>query len=363
MIDTLVNRLGLDRLDLDWRGIGLPTRESLSSLSFATPELLWALLAVPAIALVYLLVQRRRGRYAVRFTNVDLLANLVERRPGWRRHFPPLLYLGTLALLLASLARPQTVMQAPREEATVVLVMDTSGSMNAEDVTPTRLGAAKSAATMFLDQLPETIRVGLVSFDDTARTVLPPTTDRAVVRTALDQLGAFGGTAMGDALMQALLSADITGDSPGSSLPADEAGEGTRSRDELPLVVLLLSDGKNTAGATDPAQAAEAAARQGVPVFTIALGTAEGTIAGSDRDGRMLVPPDPETLRQIADVTGAESFSAPTEQDLQRIYESLGAQIGYVDEEREITIAFVGTALVLFLLGGGFALHWFNRFP
>lgn len=347
--------------DFDWRWSDLPSRDSLTSLSFAAPGLLWALAVIPALAVVYLLVQRRRGRYAVRFTNVDLLANLVERTPGWRRHLPPILYLGAFALLLASLARPQMVVRVPREEATVVLVMDISGSMNADDVAPTRLGAAQAAAKTFLDQLPEQFRVGLVSFDDTARIVLPPTSDQTVVRTALDQLRAYGGTAMGDAIMQALASAESAPTEPGSSLPLPSRGDNATSGEEPPVVILLLSDGKSTAGATNPESAAAAAARRHVPVYTIALGTAEGTIGG--RSGRTSVPPDPETLARVAKLTGAESFAAPTDSDLRAIYESLGSQIGYVDEEREIPLAFVGAALIFLLAGGGFALHWFNRFP
>ena len=350
--------LHLERPDLNWRWLDLPARDSLTSFSFAAPGLLWALAAIPVITLVYLLVQRRRGRYAVRFTNVDLLANLVERRPGWRRHLPPILYLGALVLLLASLARPQTVVQVPREEATVVLVMDVSGSMNAEDVVPTRLGAAQAAAKTFLDQLPGQFRVGLVSFADSAHTLLPPTSDQTVVRSALDQLRAYGGTAMGDAVMEALASADIT---PTDPLPSAGQNGAAPSGEEPPVVILLLSDGTNTAGSTSPEAAATAAARQQVPVYTIALGTAEGTIGS--RGGPSRVPPDPETLARVAEMTGAQSFAAPTERDLQAIYESLGSQIGYADEEREVTLAFVGAALVLLFIGGGLALHWFNRFP
>lgn len=238
--------------------------------------------------------------------------------------------------------------------------MDISGSMNADDVAPTRLGAAKAAANTFLDQVPEQFRVGLVSFDDTARIVLPPTRDQPVVCTALDQLHAFGGTAIGDAIMQALASTDISPTGSEASVPLPASGEGgdATNGEEPPVVILLLSDGKSTAGSTNPESAAAAAARQHVPVYTIALGTAEGTIGG-----RQPVPPDPETLKRIAETTGAQSFSAPTEHDLQEIYQSLGSQIGYADEEREITLAFVGAALVFLLLGSGFALHWFNRFP
>jgi Ca-activated chloride channel family protein len=364
-----------DTLPFDWPEIRWPnldlgqtdrlSLENLQSLHFAAPDLLWALAAVPVIALLYLLAQRRRGRYAVRFTNLDLLATLVERTPSWRRHLPPLLYLAALSLLLASLAQPRMIVQAAREEATVALVMDVSGSMEAQDVTPTRLDAAKAAANTFLDQLPEKFRVGLVSFNDTAQPILPPTSDQTVVRGAVAGLRAQGGTAMGDAIMRAL---ESTGASPAttaapSPLPsavpirAEDAGDKHAS----PVVIMLLSDGANTGGATEPDAAARAAAQVDVPIFTIALGTPDGTIRQGNQPRQ--VPPDLETLARIAEMTGGQSFSAPTEEELSAIYQTLGSQLGYVDEEREISAAFVGAALVVLLAGGMSALHWFNRFP
>ena len=189
----------LERSDIE---CVLPAR--LEELSFGAPELLWGLALLPLALLAYAVAQRRRGRYAVRFTNVDLLAGLVERKPGPRRHLPPLLYLGSLALLVLGLARPEAPVTVAREEATVVLVMDVSGSMDAQDVAPTRLAAAKVAANTFLDQVPERFRVGIVTFADAAQTILPPTTDHDVVRAALGGLRADGGTAMGDAIVRAL---------------------------------------------------------------------------------------------------------------------------------------------------------------
>ena len=173
-------------------------------MNFLAPEMLLGLLLIPVAIGFYLWAQRRRSRYAVRFTNLALLSNLVPRRPSWRRHLPPALYLGAIAALLIGLARPTMVVAVPREDATVILAMDVSGSMRATDVSPTRLDAARASALSFIDQLPENVRVGIVSFASEPVTLVSPTTDRAQLKSAIDGLTARDGTAMGDALMQVL---------------------------------------------------------------------------------------------------------------------------------------------------------------
>ena len=174
------------------------------TVSVEWPGLLWALLLVPVALAAYLLAQRRRSRYTVRFTNLDLLANVVRAKPGWRRHVPPAFYLLALAALLVSLARPQALALVPKEQATIVLVMDVSGSMNATDVQPTRLISSQRAATSFIEQLPDKFRVGIVSFASTAQTLTRPTTDRPAVYEAVASLHAEGATAMGDGIERAL---------------------------------------------------------------------------------------------------------------------------------------------------------------
>jgi Ca-activated chloride channel homolog len=333
----------------------LPTR--LEELSFAAPELLWGLALVPLALLAYAIAQRRRGRYAVRFTNLDLLAGLVERKPGPRRHLPPLFYLVSLALLVLALARPEAPVTVAREEATVVLVMDVSGSMDAEDVAPSRLAAAKVAANTFLGQVPERFRVGIVTFSNAAQTILPPTTDHDAVRAAIAGLQANGGTAMGDSIIHALEAV------PGALAASPAASPQTEQTDQAPAAVVLLSDGKNTAGATDPIEAASEAGRRSVPVFTIALGTPDGEIVTRGNQERVRVPPDEETLARVAELSGGRSFRAPTEEDLRTIYEGLGSQLGRVEERQEVTAAFAGGALALLVLGAGLAVVWFNRFP
>jgi Ca-activated chloride channel homolog len=320
-------------------------------MTFATPFLLWGLVLVPLAGLAYVWSQRRRIKYAARFTNLDLLANVVAASPGHRRHLPPFLALAALAALLVALARPQAVVAVPREEATVVLTMDGSASMNATDVAPTRLDAAKSAASTFLDGLPERFRVGLVSFSNATRVLEEPTDDREAVRSSLEGIRGEVGTAIGDAIRDSIALA-----------PRDETGE--RS-DETHFAVLLLSDGANSAG-VEPADVLDEVKEAGVPIYTIALGTDAGVVEIPNAFGELVpfsVPPDPETLRLIAEETGGRFFEAPTEADLEAVYEEIGSQVSYEEEERELTAAFAGAGAVFLLLGAGLSLLWFGRIP
>jgi Ca-activated chloride channel family protein len=329
------------------------------------PGLLWTLVLVPVALAAYLLAQRRRSRYTVRFTNLDLLANVVSARPGWRRHVPPAFYLLALAALLVSLARPQALALVPKEQATIVLVMDVSGSMNATDVRPTRLVSSQRAATTFIEQLPEKFRVGIVSFASTAQTLTRPTTDRAAVYEAIATLHAEGATAMGDGIERALDVKRPPGSAGGASPTAPDPPEQSSGR-EPPLVVLLLSDGANTQGRTQPMEAATDAKELGVPVFTIALGTDQGMVDVPDETGtmrRIPVPPDELTLQRIAETTGARFFAAPTSRELRDVYRELGSKIGFVKEKQEVTVLFSATALLFLVAGASLSLNWFSRFP
>ncbi len=364
-------------------------------MNFLAPMLLLGLLLVPVLLGLYVLVQRRRTRYAVRFTNLDLLANLAPTRPAWRRHVPAAFYLVAIALLAVGLARPTMVLATPREDATVILAIDISGSMKATDVAPTRLDAAKAAAKSFVAQLPEGIRVGIVSFASKPETLVEPTADHATLDEAIDGLRPRDGTAMGDALMQVLdiaeaikaegsdngsagaapapsadpsaapdasasLAPSSSGAPPASGAPADEpSGQ--------PLVAaILLSDGANSVGEAQPLDAADRAAALGVPVYTIALGTPEGRIQVRDDNGQLLtldVPPDTETLAQIAEITGATAFDATTANDLSAVYDNLQSRVGYTQETQEVTFAFAAAALVLVVAGAGMSALWFGRLP
>jgi len=361
-------------------------------MTFAQPLLLIALLGVPLAVLGYLYVQRRRSRYVVRFTNVDLLANLVPKTPAWRRHVPPALYVAAMAALVIALARPSAMVAVPREDATIILAMDTSGSMMATDVAPSRLASAKEAAATFVDQLPPTFQVGLVTFSTAAQVAVRPTTDRADIHAALDSLVADGGTALGDAIGTstdlarevidtAAAAGGSTGTSPAPSADPNASGAPSTSpapsaspsaapstKDgERPLVAtVLLSDGSNSTGNLEPDAAAREAASIGMPVYTIALGTADGVVTVQDEFGMphtVEVPPDTDTLAAIAETTGARSFQAPTAGDLQQIYESLGSRVGTREEPQEVTQWFAAAGLALMVGGAALAAHWFNRFP
>ncbi len=342
-------------------------------MSVEWPGFLWALLLVPAAVAAYLLGQRRRTRYAVRFTNLDLLANVVRRSPGWRRHLPPALYLLALTGLLLSLARPQATTLVPKEQATVMLVMDTSGSMNATDVAPSRMIAAEQAALTFVDQLPAKFRVGVVSFAGTAQILVRPTTDRVAVQDALATLNADGPTAMGDAIDRALEARrPPTPPAPSTTVPNGQrlTPPSTTTPDpskEPPMVILLLSDGANTQGRTQPLDAARHARQVSVPIFTIALGTDTGMVDIPDEQTgqlrRIPVPPDKFTLQRVADATGGRFFIAPSNKDLKAIYHDLGSKIGFVKQRQEITVIFAAGALLLLVAGAGLSLVWFSRFP
>ncbi|MEA2283553.1 MAG: Ca-activated chloride channel [Solirubrobacteraceae bacterium] len=322
-------------------------------MTFREPVLLAGLLILPIAVLAYLALQRRRGREATAFSTPGLLPNLVTARPGMRRHVPPLLLLFALAALIVALARPQHTVAAAQRAATVMMVTDTSGSMNATDVEPDRLSAAQSAARKLADQLPQPLRLGLVSFSDAPQLDVPPTTDRDAVRAGIDRLQAEGGTAMGLGLERALEIAR-------TPVP-NQNGTGTQ---RLPAVLLLLSDGKDTVGGISPIQVAERAKQYGIPIYTVALGTPGGEVQVQDQFGftqRLRVPPDPETLRQIAQTSGGRAFTAADQSRLESIYANLGTKLSSKPEEREVTAAFAGGALVLVLVGSGLSLAWFGR--
>jgi Ca-activated chloride channel family protein len=354
-------------------------------MNFLAPELLPGLILIPLVVLAYLVLQRRRTKYAVRFTNLDLLANLAPRRPAWRRHVPPAIYVAAVAALLLALARPTMVLATPRDDAAVIMAVDVSGSMSATDVSPTRLDAAKQAARLFLAQLPSRIRVGLVSFSNQPVTLVSPTDDREAVLAAIDSLEPFEGTALGDAVVRVVdlaeavrnAAVDAAPSVSGSPAPAatpdptaapsadPSAPAGVASGNSL-VAGILLSDGANSTGEADPITAAQRAADYSVPIYTISLGTDAGQIQAVDRSGRpvlMDVPPDRATMARIAEITGAASFEAPTAGDLEAVYSDLQSRIGYINREQEVTAYLAGGGLILVLAGAGLAAVWFGRLP
>jgi Ca-activated chloride channel family protein len=303
--------------------------------SFASPLALLCLLAVPLAVFAHVSAQRRRRRYPVRFTALATLAAVVPREPQWRKHAPFALLAAALAALSLSLARPQKTVAVPVERASVVLVTDVSRSMSAVDVSPTRLEAARRAAKNFIGNVPKELRVGLVAFSDGAQTLQTPTTDRDALTQALETLQPLSGTATGAGLRAGLDALKVNGEDNAKRPPA---------------ALVLLSDGSATDGQAADEVAAEAK-RLRVPIYTVALGTPDGTIT---LQGQVLrVPPDPEALKRIATESGGEAFRAEDSDQLDAVYDRLGSQIGTKPEKREITALFAGFALLL--LGGAVA--------
>jgi Ca-activated chloride channel family protein len=320
-------------------------------MSFEWPQALAGLAVVPLLVALYVIHDRRRKEGAARFGNPHLLPNVVDHRPGLRRHVPLAVLLVALAAMIVGVARPHATVTVRREEATVVLAIDVSRSMKATDVQPSRLGAARAAAKVFLGQVPEKFQVALVSFASRAVVVVPPTEDRTLVEDGLDSLRPGEGTALGDAVAISVR----LGHPP-------HGREGTQP----PSAVLLISDGAQMGGTTPPNRAVKLARSLHVPIYTVLVGTqggvVEAKIAGGFR-ATIRVPPNPDTLRTVAKTTGGEFFTATSDSRLRRVYERLGSRLGHRRKSREITDLFAGGSAALLLAGGALSALWFRRIP
>jgi Ca-activated chloride channel family protein len=318
--------------------------------SFQAPLFLLALALLPLVAAIYVLADRRRKAAATRFASPALMPAVAPVRPGARRHLPLVLYGAALAAVALALARPETTVAVAEERATVILATDTSGSMEARDVRPSRMTAVRRAALGLLDDAPEELRLGVVAFNHSVRAIEPPRTERADARELVEGLRPSGGTATGEGLAAAL-----------GLLSRSGAREGKRP----PAAVILISDGASTHG-RDPIEVAREAARARIPVYTVALGTDNGTIEVERPDGTTAtrsVPPDRDAMRRIATISGARTFAADDGERVSAVYERLGSQVGTREEQREVTAAFAAGAGLLLLAGGAMSLRWFGRLP
>jgi Ca-activated chloride channel homolog len=350
-------------------------------MTFGHPLLLLTLLVIPAAISAYLLTRRRRMQYAVRYTNVDVLASVAARGRPWRRWLMTAVFLLALATLCAALSRPHMHRLVVNDHATVVLVLDVSGSMEAQDVKPTRLAAAQKALHTFLAKVPARLKVGLVLFAGEAEVATPPTTDHALVAQAVDDANyfrGFGGTAIGDAIATAvqvgLRSAGLSGSSV-STLPASRslaAYVTAKPRAASTLVsILFLSDGHQTRGVLQPLAGADKARAAGIPVYTVALGTTgnttmkgfPGAFGGGGGFGRPGLAPDPKTLRAIADRTGGKFFRAKSAGAVEQAYTALGSTLGRKSGSVEVTDWFLIGAAVLLVLAGVLSALWSPRLP
>ncbi|MGW0505713.1 VWA domain-containing protein [Micromonospora sp. NPDC003241] len=316
-------------------------------MSWESPERLWLLAGVVALVVGYLVMQRRRSRYAVRFTNLRLLDKVAPARPAWRRHVPAGLFIAMLALLVVGFARPTDEVRVPRERATVMVAVDVSRSMLADDVPPDRLIAAKDAAREFVADLPEEFNVGLVAFAGSASVMVAPTGDREVMAAGIDRLdeGITGvqGTAIGDAI--------------DASLESIRTLDAQAVEEPPPARVVVLSDGANTTG-RNPTSAAGDAVEAGVPVDTISFGTLDGQIGAGQR-----VPVDGETLRVVSEQSGGGYYEAGSSAELREAYADIGSSVGYRMERQDVSARFIGGGLVLALLAAAASMLWFSRLP
>ena len=353
-------------------------------MTFGHPLLLLTLLLLPAAMVAYrLITRRRRMQYAVRYTNVDVLAAVVAAQRPWRRWLVAGMFLLALGTLCAAVARPHVSRLVPSNDATVVLVLDVSGSMQAIDVKPTRLVAAQRALHTFLDKVPPGLKVGLVLFAGEPQVAAPPSNDHALVAESIDDVGffdGFGGTAIGDAIATAvqvgLRSAGVNGDqvtaAPQSRQLASYSAAEPRAASTL-VSILFLSDGAQTRGVLQPLEGAERARRAGIPVYTVALGTTGNTTLRGNPGffggnfgggfGRRGLAPDPTTLRAIADRTGGKFFRAKSAGAVEDAYAALGSKLGRKPGSTEVTDLFLAGAAALLVLAGLLSALWAPRLP
>lgn len=331
--------------------------------------MLWFMLLIPLLIAAYVWAQRRRQKYAVRYASLSLVREALGKGPGIRRHIPPVLFLFALAVMIIGLARPEAVIILPKQEGTVILTIDVSGSMLADDVKPTRMEAAKDAARGFVQKQPPGVRIGVVSFTDNAFVVQSPTTDREPVLAAINRLQPQRGTAIGrglaaslDAIFETNLSSSIDAPPNARLTPVPVPTPKPLPKGEhAPAIVVLLTDGESNVG-PDPVEVAKLATQRGVRVYTIGVGTAEGTILRiQGRSVRTRI--DETSLKRIADLTDGDYFNATNENDLRAIYDNLGTQTVLRTEKTEITYLFTGVAIFLSLIAGVLSLLWFNRLP
>ncbi len=314
---------------------------------FLRPERLWWLVMIPLLVGLYLFLLWRRRRKA-RPHAITNLERVLPKQQSWKRHLGVGLAVLSLASLTVAFAQPKGEVEVPRERATIVLAIDVSRSMIAEDVPPNRLAAAKAAAQDFLEMLPTGFNVALVSFAGTAAVVVPPTTDRGVVAASIQNLQVAPSTAIGEGIYSSL---DAMAQAPSDPNDPDSTAPGA---------IVLLSDGYTNVGRPSD-QAAQQSKREGIPIYTIAYGTENGYVENEGR--REPVPVNPAELQQISRISGGKAFSAGSESELKQVYSSIARQVGYVKVDQEVTEAYAGYALAFAILAGVAVISLAARWP
>lgn len=344
-------------------------------MTFIWPTALLLLVVVAGLGVLYVLAQRRRNRYALRYANLSLVREAIGKGPGWRRHVPPVLFILALAFMTLAVARPQAVVAVPSQEGTVILAIDVSGSMLAEDMKPNRMEAAKAAARAFVEKQSESVKIGVVSFSGDASIVQSPTTDKTLVIAAINRLRPQRATAIGRAI---LVSLDAIAENQGSEddLPSSILQQGQPGATPRPTAtplpaylegqhssasIVLMSDGQNNQF-PPPLDVIDQAVSRGVRVYTIGVGSATGAIVRLQ--GRAVrTALDETTLKKIAELTDAQYFNANTEADLRAVYENLTTQLVVRNEKTELTAYATLIAAIFAVFAGAFSLLWFNRLP
>jgi Ca-activated chloride channel family protein len=335
-------------------------------MTFIWPVMLYSLILIPFFIVLYLAIQRWRKRIAANYQSLSNAPEISSRDPGSRRHIPTILFMLALAILAVALARPQTQMNVPHIEGTVILAFDVSGSMAADDFKPTRMEAAKMAARDFIDHQPSTVRIGVVAFSDNGLTVQTPTNDQNAILMAINRLAPQRGTSLASGISAALKAIDVGAGQP-SEVYTNLTPVPTPTPTPVPqgiytsADIVLLTDGENNEN-PDPLTVAQTAANRGVRIYTVGIGSAAGTnlhINGFLVHTRL----DEDMLKQISQITGGTYYNAQSEQDLIKIYEDLNPQLVVKPQEMEVTSVFAGAGILFMLAGGLFSLLWFGRLP
>jgi Ca-activated chloride channel homolog len=335
-------------------------------MEFIWPSLLFLLMVIPLLLILYSRMERRRRRYTESYGGLGFGQQADRSGPGWRQHIPMMIFLAGLSILIVALARPQTVVSLPRQEGTVILAFDVSGSMAADDLQPSRMEAAKAAARQFIERQPSSVQIGVVVFSDSGFTVQTPTNDQELILASINRLVPQRGTSLAYGILISL----NTIASDGAQSPAqlsDITPEPTATPTPVPrgtyepVVIILLTDGENNAP-PDPLEAAQLAADRGVRVYTVGIGSSTGATLNIE-GFNVLTQLNEETLIQIAQITGGAYFNAETEQDLQAIYENIDPQLVVKPRKMEITSILAGASILVLVLGGTFSLLWFSRLP
>jgi len=317
------------------------------------------------LVLTYILLQRRRQKYAVRYASLSLVKQALGRGPGLRRHIPPALFLIALTILIVALARPQMSVTLPGQQGTVILTIDVSGSMAADDLKPTRMEAAKAAARAFIQRQPPNVQVGIVSFSDNAFVVQAPTNDQDALNAAINRLSPQLGTAMGRGILVSLNSIAQAGQGDAGNFRFQTTPTPTPTPMPkglyAPAVIVMLTDGANTE-APDPLEVAQTAVDRGVRIYTVGIGTAEGSVLHL-RGQYIRVQLDEPTLQQLAQQTNGQYYSASTTQDLVKVYQNINTQFTLKTEKTEITAIFTGVGILFALAAATLSLLWFGRLP